>query len=69
MSQERNKLLLSLYTENCIPLISRARGPYGKLWTEVFPSFMAQAQSARAMQTRKEKTRIHNLPYGPSKQG
>ena len=22
-----------------IPLISRVRGPYGKLWTEVFPSF------------------------------
>ena len=24
-----------LYT----PLISRVRGPYGKLWTEFFPSF------------------------------
>ena len=22
-----------------MPLISRVRGPYGKLWTEVFPSF------------------------------
>ena len=22
-----------------IPLISRVRGPYGKLWTEFFPSF------------------------------
>ena len=37
------------------------------------PSFflpsMAQARSARAMKTRKEKTRIHNLAYGPSKWG
>ena len=31
--------------------------------------FMAQAQSVRAMKTRKEKTRIHNLPYGLSKRG
>ena len=31
--------------------------------------FMAQARSARAMKTRKEKTRIHNLPYGLSKRG
>ena len=30
-----------------------------------FLPFMAQARSARAMKTRKEKTRIHNLPYGP----
>ena len=28
---------------------------------------MAQAQSARAMKARKEKTRIHNLPYGLSR--
>ena len=34
-----------------------------------FLPFMAQAWSAQAMKTRKEKTRIHNLPYGPSKQG
>ena len=34
-----------------------------------FLSFMAQVRSARAMKTRKEKTRIHNLLYGPSKQG
>ena len=34
-----------------------------------FPSFYGQARSARAMKTRKEKTRIHNLPYGPSKRG
>ena len=25
--------------EQYIPLISRVRGPYGKLWTEFFPSF------------------------------
>ena len=30
---------------------------------------MAQARSAWAMKTRNEKTRIHNLPYGPSKRG
>ena len=34
-----------------------------------FLPFMAQARSARAMKTRKEKTRIHNLPYGSSKRG
>ena len=34
-----------------------------------FLPFMAQARSARTMKTRKEKTRIHNLPYGLSKQG
>ena len=34
-----------------------------------FLPFMAQARSARAMKTRKEKTRIHNLLYGPSRQG
>ena len=32
-----------------------------------FLLFMAQARSARAMKTRKETTRIHNLPYGPKK--
>ena len=31
--------------------------------------FMAQARSAWAMKTKKEKTRMHNLPYGPSKRG
>ena len=34
-----------------------------------FLPFMAKARSARAMKTRKEKTRIHNLLYGPSKRG
>ena len=34
-----------------------------------FLPFMAQARSARAMKTRKEKTRIHNLSYGSSKRG
>ena len=34
-----------------------------------FLPFMTQARSARAMKTRKEKTRIHNLLYGPSKRG
>ena len=31
-----------------------------------FLPFMAQARSVRAMKTRKEKTMIHNLPYGLS---
>ena len=34
-----------------------------------FLPFMAQVRSARAMKTRKERTRICNLPYGPSKRG
>ena len=37
---------------------------YGQVF--FFP-FKAQARSARAMKTRKEKTRIHDLPYGPTK--
>ena len=53
----------------CIPLISRVRGPYGDLWTEFSLPFMAQARSTRAMKTRKEKTRIHNLLYGTGKRG
>ena len=37
-------------------IISRGRGPYGKLWTDLFfHPLMAQARSARAMKTRKEK--------------
>ena len=53
-----------------VPFISRVFAPYGKLWTEFFLSFMIQARSAQAMETKKEKkTRIHNLPYGPSKRG
>ena len=43
-----------------IPLISRLRGPYGKLWTEYFPSLYGPS----AKQGRK-RMRIHNLPYGP----
>ena len=27
------------YTSKYIPLISRVRGPYSKLWTKFFPSF------------------------------
>ena len=34
-----------------------------------FLPFMAQVRSVQAMKTRKGKTRIHNLPYGPSKRG
>ena len=34
-----------------------------------FLPFMAQARSVRAIKTRKEETRIHNLPYGLSKRG
>ena len=53
-----------------VPFISRVFAPYGKLWTEFFLSFMIQARSAQVMKTKKEKkTRIHNLPYGPSKRG
>ena len=45
--------------------INRVRGPYGKLWTEFFP----RALRAWGMKTRKEKARIHNLPYEPRKRG
>ena len=34
--------MITVHTEQdgkYIPLISRVRGPYGKLWTEFFPSF------------------------------
>ena len=27
-----------------IPLISRVRGPYGKIWTEFFPSFYGPSE-------------------------
>ena len=30
---------VQIYEFQYIPLISRVRGPYGKLWTEFFPSF------------------------------
>ena len=45
------------------PPTSRVLGSYGKLWTEFFPAFMDQARSTWTMKTRKEKTRIYNLPY------
>ena len=41
-SEDRNlALAFSIYyfVFQCIHLISRVRGPYGKLWTEFFPSF------------------------------
>ena len=36
-----------------IPLISRVRGPYGKLWTEFFPSFYGPS-AKRASHENKE---------------
>ena len=57
-----NPIVVNLY----IPLISLVcsvrTASYGPSFC--LP-FMAQARSAQAMKTRKEKTRIHNLPYGP----
>ena len=39
-SQFSSSILPSAHNmNNYIPLISRVRGPYGKLWTEFFPSF------------------------------
>ena len=50
-----------------VPLISQVFGLYGKLWTtEVFFPFF-YGPSAKAMKTRKEKMRIHNLSYSLSK--
>ena len=52
-----------------IPLTNWVRGPYLKLRTEFFPPrFMAQVQSARAI-NRRGTTRIRNLQYGPRKRG
>ena len=45
-----------------ILVISRVRGPYGKLWTEFSPFLSLLKLEA-------EKMRIHNLPYEPSKRG
>ena len=40
-AQIRNRNIQCIKTY--IPLISRVRGPYGKLWTEFFPSFYGQS--------------------------
>ena len=62
------KLLQIIPSVLYIPLISRVRqvrtASYGPSF---FPSFYGP--SARAMKTRKEKMKIQNLPYGPSKRG
>ena len=59
-----------MYVYRYIPLISLVcfvrTVSYGPSF---FLPFMAQARSARAMKTRKEKMRIHSLPYGLSKRG
>ena len=50
-----------LYT----PLISRVRGPYGKLWTEFFPSFYGPSAKRAGHENKEGKNSVHNLPYGP----
>ena len=45
--------VVDVYIWTCIPLTNRVRGPYRKLQTDFFPPrFMAQAQSARAINRR-----------------
>ena len=51
-----------------IPLINRVRSPYRKFWTEFFSLTLWPKRFAWAIK-RGEKTRIHNLLYGPSKRG
>ena len=59
LDKERNTNLLLAECE----VLTASYGPSS------FLPFMAQARSARGIKSRKGKTRIHNLPYGPSKQG
>ena len=50
-----------------IPLTNRVRGPYRKLRTEFFPlRFMAQARSARAINSRGEKP--GSVTYGTDRE-
>ena len=49
---------------------SRVLGPYGQLWTEFFSFFLWPKREARgSWKQGRKKTRILNLPYGPSKRG
>ena len=58
---------------NCTPntylLLAECEVRTASYGLSFFLPFMAQARGARAMKTRKKKTRIHDLPYGPSKRG
>ena len=51
-----------------IPLISRVRGPYGKLWTEFFPFFYGPSAKRAGHENKEGKNEDHNLPDEPSKQ-
>ena len=63
-NSEINKEVLSRYL-----LLAECEVCTASYGPSFFLPFMAQARSARTMKTMKEKTRIHNLPYGPSKRG
>ena len=54
--------------DNYIPLINQVHSPYHKLWTKFFSSPYG-ASAKYAGHKKRDKTRIHNLRYGPSKQG
>ena len=69
MFQHSEKKMLCLVSNIYLLLASFARSVRQVMDRVFFLPFMAQTRSARAMKTRKEKTRIHNLPYGPSKRG
>ena len=52
----------SIHLSNLYLLLAECEVRTASYGPSFFLPFMAQAQSARAMKTRKEKTRIHNLP-------
>ena len=47
------EILTNIY--KYIPLISRVRGPYGKLWTEFFPSFYGPSAKRLGHKNKEEK--------------
>ena len=66
-NRKKKKIIIEMGNNNLLLADCEVRtASYGPSF---FLPFMAQARSARAMKTRKEKTRIHNLPYGLSKRG
>ena len=52
-----NQDALSIFAIQQIPLISRVRGPYSKLWTEFFPSFYGPSVKRVCHENKEEKKR------------
>ena len=68
ISYVQNQQICKNYTSTYL-LLAECEVRTASYGPSFFLPFMAQALRAWAMKTRKEKTRIHNLPYGPSKRG